>query len=249
MSRNLFFLTLIFLATSCSNERVLQLEEETRNLKKEVADIRSLQAQQSSSLNEVKSQIRSISGNVEEIQHVSIGKTRELEASISQLKSRVPPPAGVPEDLLNQDDDRIVAIKGESADLYRNALAEVRTGNFEAAKTKLSQFIEANPGTAFTDNAIFWLGIVYEKLGQVDRAIISYSEVFQKYPAEDMVPAALYHLAEAFLKLGSKSDAIVTLQKLIEEHPNSSMASAGIEKLRQLQPQAARRSLNQKKSK
>ncbi len=249
MLRNLYFLTLIFLTTSCGTERIQQLEDDTRHLKSEIADIRSLQAQQSSHINEIRSQIRNISGNVEEIQHVSIGKTKELEASISQLKSRVPPPAGVPEDLLNQDDDRIAAIKGESADLYRDALGEVRAGNFESAKTKLSQFIEANPGTAFTDNAIFWLGIVYEKLGQADRAIISYSEVFQKYPAEDMVPAALYHLSDAFLKIGSKSDAVVTLQKLIEEHPNSPMAAAGVEKLKQLQPQAVKRSPNQRKSK
>lgn len=239
MIRNLFLLALIILTTSCGSARMQQLEEDNRRFKNEISDIRGLQAQQSSSINEIRAQIRSVSGNVEEIQHVSIGKTKELEASISQLKSRVPPPAGVPEDLLNQDDDKIAAIKGDSADLYRKALGEVRTGDFEGAKTDLSQFIEANPGTAFTDNAIFWLGIVYEKLGQTDRAIISYSEVFQKYPAEDMVPAALYHLSEAFLKLGSKGDAIITLQKLVDEHASSPLAEVGAEKLRQLQGSAA----------
>lgn len=247
MLKNLFLLLLMCLSIGCGAGKIQQLEDENRKLRSELTDLRSIQAQQSTDISEIKNQLRSISGNVEEIQHVSIGKTKELEASIIQLKSRVPPPAGVPEDLLNQDDDKIAAIQGESADLYRKALSELRTGDFDAAKASLSQFIEANPGTAFTDNAIFWLGVVYEKLGQNDRAIISYSEVFQKYPAEDMVAPALFNLSEAFGKLGSKSDQIVTLQKLVDEHKATPYAQKGLERLKQLQPGGTKKATGSKR--
>lgn len=87
-----------------------------------------------------------------------------------------------------------------------------------ATKDSFGQFVSQNPGTAFTDNALFWLGITNDKTGQYNQAIVSFSEVFQKYPGGRGSPA-LYFLAQDFLKIDSKSDAIVALQKLVEEHP------------------------------
>ena len=227
----------------CSAGKVEQLEVQVRELKSNLTDLRTLQAQQSSDLNSIRAELRQFSGRMEEIQHVSVGKTQELEQTITQLKSRVPPPAGVPEDLLNQDEERIASTPGAAADLYRKSLQQIRTGDFDGALRGLTQFIQENPGTAFTDNALFWQGIAAEKQGQYDRAIVSYSEVFQKYPAEDMVPAALFSLAEAFDKLGSKSDAVLTLQKLVDEHPRSPYASKGRARLMELQgpPAGSRR--------
>lgn len=94
--------------------------------------------------------------------------------------------------------------------------------------------MEQNPGTAFTDNAMFWQGIVSDKLNQLDRAVASFSDVFQKYPAEDMVPPALYYLAETLVRMDSKTHAVLTLQKLIDEHPKSEFAARGRERIGQL---------------
>ena len=168
-----------------------------------------------------------MSGKLEEVQHASRGKTEELERTLQRVSSRVPPPPGVPDELLVQDESLISRITGPAADSYRSGLQQLREGDFQGARGTFSGFVEANPNTAFTDNAYFWLGVVYEKLGEPDRAVGAYSEAFNRFPAEDRVGPALLRLAELFLNMGSKKDAALTLQKLVDEHGNSESGVKG----------------------
>ncbi|MFN8389370.1 MAG: tetratricopeptide repeat protein [Bdellovibrionota bacterium] len=231
---------MIILLSGCSDSnRVEKLEQQMKQTQSAISDMRGIQADQGSAINQIRAEVRTLSGKLEEIQHSSQGKTQELEQTISQLKSRVPPPAGVPEELLNQDEEKIGPLNGDAADSFKKGLSQLRAGDFDGARQTLSAFVEANPGTAFTDNGLFWLGITYGKLGQYDRAVVSLSEVFQKYPAEDMVAPALYYLADAFLKLGSKNDAVLTLQKLVDEQGKSPFAAQGRAKLQELDPKPA----------
>lgn len=213
--------SLLLLCSCASSAKINALQQE---LRREVQDIRVVQADQTNSLNDIREELRQLSGKLEEIQHSSQGKTRELEQTIQQLGSRVPPPAGVPEGLLSADEDKISKLSGDGADQYKNALARIRTGDFPIAKQLLTEFAQNNKGTAFTDNALFWLGIIHNKLGEYDQAVVSFSDVYQSYPAEDMVPASLYYLSEALENVGSKEDAKLTLEKLVDEHASSSFA-------------------------
>lgn len=242
MKISIIFLVLLSVLVGCSDNKVAELEANTKSTKTDISDIRTLQAQQSQAINELRAEVRALTGKVEELQHTSMGKTQELEQTLSALRSRVPPPTGVPEDLLDADDAKISAINSPAADQYRKALGLVRSGAFDAARQEFESFAEANPGTAFTDNALFWLGIARGKLGQYDGAVVAFSEVFQKYPAEDMVAPALYFLAEAFQNMGSKPDAVLTLQKLVDEKKGSPWAARGREKLAELQGGARRKS-------
>lgn len=196
--------------------------------------MRGIQAEHTAQLSEIRAELRTLGGKLEEIQYVSKGKTLELERTIQQLGSRVPPPAGVPENLLNRDEDKIAAIQGAAAEMYRSALIRLRAGDFESARQQFNDFVSGNPGTAFTDNALFWLGIAYNKLGQRDQAIVAFSDVLSTYPAEDMVAPSMYHLAEVFSLSGSRDDAILTLQRLLDEHPRSQYANSAKQKLKTL---------------
>jgi tol-pal system protein YbgF len=210
-----------FVFSGCVSSQIEALRNE---LKSEVSELRGIQAEHTASISEVKSELRTITGKVEEVQYVSQGKTQQLEQTIKQLGSRVPPPQGVPVDLLNEDEERISPMSGEPASLYKDALIKLRSGDFVGASDGFKSFAEGSPDTTFTDNALFWLGICYSKLGQNDRAIVSFSDVFQTFPAEDMVAPALFYLAESFQKMGSANDAKLTLQKLVDEFPRSEYA-------------------------
>lgn len=221
MNRFGIFLLLLGVASGCANNRVEQIERESRS---GIEDLRSIQAEHTQQLSRIQDTLRTLSGKVDELEHVALGKTAELEQSLKQVSSRVPPPSGVPEDLLDRDDQEIARISGPAADQYRLALGQLRSGNFDAARGNFESFYQANPQTAFSDNALFWTGVCYEKMGQCDRAILPLSDVFQKLPAEDFVPVALLRLADCFDKLGSSRDAVLTLQKLVDEHPRSGPA-------------------------
>ncbi len=227
----LFFFSLSSLI-ACSGARITALEESTA---KDIRDIRSFQAETTASLNQFRQELREIQGSIELLQHSSQGKAQQLEQSLRRLGSRVPPPQGVPEKYLSSDEERISRITGPSAEEFKLGLGSLRAGDFESAKNLFTKFATENPGTAFTDNALFWIGICNIKTGRYDQAVVSFSDVYQTYPAEDMVAPALFHLSTAFEKLGSRQDAIDTLKKLVDDHPKSRLvadARSGIRRLK-----------------
>lgn len=223
----------VFCFSACVENKSVGLLRD--DFKRDLRELRSVQAEHTATLSEVRSQMRQLNGQIEELQFKSQGRARELESTIQKLGSRVPPPPGVPQDLLEADQQRIESSQGEAANLFKNALGQLRAGEFETARDGFSSFAKSNPGTSFTDNALFWAGISSLKLGQNDKAILLFSEVFQTYPAEDMTPASLFYLAEVFQKSGSRDDAILTLEKLVDEHPSSRFAVRAKPRIRSLQ--------------
>ena len=228
---------LLLLSTAaCSSERLDMLESSNRALKTDIREIRSMLADQAAEIGQAKADMRALTGKTEEIQYAAIGRTRELESNLSRLQARIPPPPGVPEDLLSRTEDQLTGITGEDADGFRLAMVSLRSGNYDDARAKLQTFVDANPATAVTDDAIFWIGITHKQVKQCDRAVLSFSEVFQRFPGEDMTPPSLYFLAVCFNELGSKNDAILTLQKLIDEHPRSAYTGRARNLLGELRP-------------
>lgn len=211
------------------------------SLESALADLRGIQAQQTAKIDELQFELDKVKGSLDEVQFAVQGKTKELEQRLKRFGSRVPPPKGVPGDLLNEDQERISRNSGPAAEQFTKALELVRAGDFVTAQGLFQRFVEENPDTSFSDNALFWTGICLEKQGLYDRAVVSYSEVFQKYPAEDRVPAALFRLAGAFRKIESSEEAKLTYQKLVDEHPRSSYASKAKKELAAMRSSRRRR--------
>lgn len=224
--------------SGCGAGRVNELEE---SMKSEFSDVRAIQAQHTAQISELQAEIRTLQGKIEELGYVARGKTQELEDRLKTFGSRVPPPEGVPADLLAEDEERIGRNTGPAADAYRSGLEQMRIGDFEAARATFESFVAQNPDTTFSDNAHFWTGVALEKLGLYDRAIVSYSDVFRNYPAEDRAPVAMYRLAEVFLKIQSAEDAQLTLQKLIDDYPKSEYAARAKGRLQELRSSRKRR--------
>jgi tol-pal system protein YbgF len=210
-------------------------------MKADIKEIREQSAEQQEAIREIRTQVGALGGKFDEFQYSAKGRNEELEQRLRTVSSRVPPPPGVPEELLNADDEAIGRISGPAADSYRAALLQIRSGDFVGASTALSAFVEANPGTAFTDNALYWLGICAEKQDQLNQAAVFYRDVYKRFPAEDRTPAALFRLGELFVKMGSREEASLALQKLIDEHPGTEYAARARTLLSTLGPKSRAR--------
>jgi len=223
-----------FIHLSILTASVVGCSSGVRVVQEDVRDLRTISAEHTAELGQVREQLRIISGQIEELQFQSVGKTKELEKSLARLGSRVPPPASVPQKLLEEDDEKISRISGESAQLFASGLKKLRVGAFEEAIGDFSRFISENPETSFSDNSLFWLGIAYESTGKYEDAIASYSNAFQRFPAEDRAAISIFRLGKVFAKLGSASDAKLAFQKLIDDYPKSTYvaeAKAALKKL------------------
>lgn len=194
-------------------------------MNKQFSEFRSIQAEQTTALSELREEVRTLTGRLDEMQYKNQGRAEQLEKSIQQLGNRVPPPAGVPADLFVKDEDSISRINGGAAEGFRRALQSLRLGEYDQAHTAFQNFARENPGTAFTDNALFWSAICSMKSGQPDQAVVEFSDAYQKYPAEDMVAPALYYMAETLFAMGAANDGVLTLQKLVDDHPQSEYAA------------------------
>ena len=202
-------------ATGCVSSTVID------KLESDIKELRSVVADQNVAIEDLRSDISKLNGQMEETQFKTLDKTNQLERVLEQFGSRVPPPIGVPEDLLANDEELISKVGSTSADIFVKGLKEIRRGLFVEARDTFSLFNEQNPPNSFTDNALFWVGISSRLLNEHDRSIISFGEIIRKYPAEDRVPAALFYLGETFASTNSFDEAIDSFSKLIDDHPNS----------------------------
>ncbi len=233
-------LIIFFLQCGCSGGKLNTLEAANKSTGKNIEEIRSTQAEHGTELAEIRVELQQLRGKIEELQHTATGKTEQLERTLEQFGSRVPPPEGVPAQLLNRDEEQIAKNTGDAADMYRRALRQLRIGDFSGAATAFTEFVSRYGDTAYSDNALFFSGICYEKLGEYDKAILAYNDVLQKYPAEDMVPAALFRLGESFAKVGSTNDAVLTFDKLVDEFPRSEYSQEATKRRAELKRSASR---------
>ncbi|MDR2338222.1 MAG: tetratricopeptide repeat protein [Deltaproteobacteria bacterium] len=217
-------LFLLFLQVSCSGQ--------TNELNTNLGQLRTVQAEMTTKISDLQSNIDLLTGRVEELEYKLRGQTEQIERKLDFVSSRVPPPEGVPEDLLNSDEEALKLNTGQSATSYKVGLSQIRTGDFEAARQTFLVFIENNPNTAYTDNALFWTGITWELIDNYDRAIVAYNDAYQKFPAEDYAPVAIYQISECFRKMNDTNNMRLMLQKLIDEYPKSKYASLVRERLK-----------------
>ncbi len=228
MGSRIAILLLLLVMCSCSSGKLKQ------EVNRDFSQVRNVQAEHTATIESLQSEIRRLSGRLDEMQHHSQGRTAELEKTLERVSSRVPPPSTVPGQLLERDERLIAAQAGEAARQYTLALRKLRGADFRGASSIFTSFVKENPQTAFSDNALFWLGVCAESSGDLGGAVSFYNDAFSSFPAEDFVEPALFHLGKVFQKMGSRQEASDVFSKLKEDYPRGAYANQADEELRNL---------------
>lgn len=217
--------------SACSLGNLLHPKKDVRN---DLSDVRAVQAQQAASIQELQSEVRRLVGRMEELDYALVGQAQEYQANINKMAERLPPPDGVPVDLLDGDmqtSERWVNTGGLGV---REGLARLRQSDFVGARAIFVEYLEVNRQSEFSDNALFWIGVCLELSGSIDNAVVAYSEVYQHYPKGDRAVDSLYYLARAYLSSATPEAAVLTLQKLVDEHPKSAYAKLAKQRISEL---------------
>jgi TolA-binding protein len=217
---------------------VAQLQSDVDRLSASLADLRSSQAEQLADLGSLKSDVRTLSGRLDELEHSQkVGLGSDLNAvrqDLNALKSRVPPPAIVPSEALDEDQGRGADLPQGIGPKFENALQNIREGQFSVAQGLLEESLDGVYGTGAAPMVLFWLGVSEEGLNQNEKAVKHYAEIITRYPKYRR--AALAHLRQAsvLIRLGDKKTASLTLKKLINDFPKSTEAARAKERLKDL---------------
>ncbi|MFW6245142.1 MAG: tol-pal system protein YbgF [Fibrobacterota bacterium] len=104
--------------------------------------------------------------------------------------------------------------------LYQNGLKVFNARNYKQAVKVFSDLLEKYPQGSYLDNAHFWIGESYYRLGLFDKAVSAFSEVFA-FPNSSKADDAQFKIGLAHHKMGQTAQAKAELGKLIDRYPAS----------------------------
>jgi tol-pal system protein YbgF len=185
------------------------------------------------SLLDLNTQIDQLRGELAASRGAQENLTREL--SELQRKQR---------DLLNATEERVrrlepvkVTVDGREITVepqerrgYEEAVAQLRSGDFNAAANALSAFLRRWPATGYAESAQFWLGNALYGKRDYKESIAAF-RVTAAAVDHPRAAEALLAIANCQVEMKDNKAARATLNELLKAHPNSDAAKAGRERL------------------
>lgn len=232
------FIAMICVVSMLSGCAAYDLGKKVTRLERSISDLRSLQAEQTESLNSLDAQLKLMAGRLEELEFSSnrrIGSDlTALKDDLSALRKRIPPPPGVPTAELEADESWAKGLSDETQRIFLDSLGMMREGNFADAVALLENVSEQTEGSDRAGPVLFWLGVAHDGLLDNKGALRAYAGSISQYPKNHRAPASLLRQSEVFVRLGDKKTAQLSLRKLIDDYPKAPEVLEAKERLRQL---------------
>ena len=118
-------------------------------------------------------------------------------------------------------DDKITSLLKNPSEIYSYAYDMLVRENFIEAEKSFKAFIGEHPNDPLASNAYYWLGETYYVQKKFQLAAISFARGFQSFPKGNKAIDQLFKLALTFMNLGKNEDACAAFSKLESEFPNA----------------------------
>lgn len=114
---------------------------------------------------------------------------------------------------------------------YDQAMATLRSGDFDKAATLLAAFVAGHPSSGYLQSAQFWLGNAYYGKKDYKTAIATFKALVAAAPDSPRAPEALLATANCQVEMKDNRGARRTLDDLVKNYPSSEAAAAAKERL------------------
>lgn len=118
--------------------------------------------------------------------------------------------------------------------VYETAYNDYTRGNLDLAVVGFRQFLELQPKSDLTDNALYWLGECFYRQAKFNKAIVQFDQVLTRFPTGDRVASALLKKGYAYLEMGQRAQGIVQLQAVACEQAGTDEAELARQRLQEL---------------
>ena len=190
-------------------------------------------AQALADLEQMKSSLQTLSGDLETQQHLIQEGSIKAEKAYRDLEMRLAAfeaQLKVYQVQISKALSQMAPKVAEEGKLYEKGLAQVQDADLLTALGTFQQYLKAYPKGSFAKDAQFWIAECRFSLGDYEQSIKDYQKGIDTYPKAAQVPGALLHQGKAFLKLGMSDAAKTFLNKLIKDYA-SAPESAEAQKL------------------
>jgi len=120
---------------------------------------------------------------------------------------------------------------GEEQAEYEKALAILREGRYEDAASTFNQFLASYPGSAYADNASYWLGETYYVTRDFDRALVTFDKLVNSHPQSPKLPDARLKMGYIHYEKKDWASARRELDGLVADFPASTAARLASDRL------------------
>ena len=197
--------------------------DELDNEKLQIKDLYDKYKQQNNQIEEINKKIASLEENITSIKE-SIKTITEIQnQNFNILRDSI-------NKILLTIQKLNKPLSGKEA--YKKAKIAFFSGDLNKAKKFFLYSLQKNylPATSS-----FYLGEIYFKKGDYEKALAFYKKSVNLYPKKtSFTEKLLYHTGISFLKIGNKQGAKLTFQKLINDYPNSKYANLAKKELEKL---------------
>ncbi|HPX51477.1 MAG: tol-pal system protein YbgF [Desulfomonilia bacterium] len=174
------------------------------------------QAELQARLNELREQMFSLQGSIEEIRNASgagmAGKAGEERLSAIEKEM--------------EDLRALFLVQAQPRkSLFETGVEKYRAGKLPEALSDFSSFLSSNPEPALAAETHFWIGETLYAQGKYEDAVLKYDLVAKKYAKSQKVPDCLLKQGMAFHKMGDSETGNIILKKLIQGYSSTEAAA------------------------
>ena len=128
-------------------------------------------------------------------------------------------------------DGRELTVEPDEKRSHDQAMAALRTGDFDKAATALAAFLQRYPTTGYADSVRFWLGNALYGQKNYKEAVAVFRGLVTSAPNHPRTPEALLAIANCQIEMKDNRSARKTIDELVKAFPTSEAAVAGKERL------------------
>lgn len=204
----------------------------------------------------LETQLRSLRGEVEELQNGAQTLSKQQRDLYADLNQRV---AGLESALKAASASAALAAAtaggsaGGTADgagatgtgaasdqaAYGHAFDALKASDYTGAIAAFRQFLKDYPHSTLADNAQYWLGEAFYVTRDFDSAAAAFRAVGEQYPQSRKAPDALLKLGYTQFEQKHLAEARTTLGQVVQRYPGSSAAQLAADRLQKMPAEGA----------
>ena len=206
-----------------------------------INELAALQAQTTEQLQQLRRTLVELNALIES-QRNEIARMRgaqeQLLRDVAELQRKQQDSVAGVEERLRKIEPQQVSVDGkeflvdpEEKRAYEEAIALLRSGDFDRAASALGAFTRRYPGSGYIDSARFWLGNALYGKRDYKEAIATFRALVNAAPDHPRAAEALLAVANCQVEMKDIKAARRTLDDLLKAYPKSEAAAAGRERL------------------
>lgn len=107
---------------------------------------------------------------------------------------------------------------------YDDAYRQYQQGGYSVASEGFFEVAMGSPDASIADEALYYLALCHQNLGETHRAVEEFMAVYFRYPASERAPSALARAAAIYGSHNAESDMHRLETLIIESYPSSDEA-------------------------